>query len=140
MTCANRWIKLCSVVIVLEDKVYIANLKTMDILETLETAPNPRGLAVLSNMENGHLVFPSGSTPGELMFYDTMNLSVLNAVQVHKSNVVAMALNDDASLLATASDTVRCRFCVDCITSNAFVGNSDSSAYSSSWEANICVS
>ncbi|GMF18189.1 unnamed protein product [Phytophthora lilii] len=55
----------------------------MKILETLDTSPNPKALCVLSPHDNGHLAFPSGASPGEIVLYDANNLSVLNAFQAH---------------------------------------------------------
>lgn len=96
-----------SLVAVLERKIYIFDINSMKILETLDTSPNPTALCVLSPHDNGHLAFPSGATPGEIVLYDANNLSVLNAFQAHRSAPVAMAFNAQGTLLATASETVR---------------------------------
>ncbi|KAK1947298.1 Autophagy-related protein 18 [Phytophthora citrophthora] len=78
---------------------------TMKILETLDTSPNPKALCVLSPHDNGHLAFPSGASPGEIVLYDANNLSVLNAFQAHRTAPVAMAFNPQGTLLATASES-----------------------------------
>ncbi|TMW64921.1 hypothetical protein Poli38472_009088 [Pythium oligandrum] len=92
-------------VAVLERKIYIFDINSMKILETLDTSPNPKALCVLSPHDNGHLAFPSGASPGEIVLYDANNLSVLNAFQAHRSAPVAMAFNSQGTLLATASET-----------------------------------
>ena len=52
-------------VVVLARKVHIYYLDTLESLLTLETPPNPRGLAVLSpNDKNNFLVIPSSATAG----------------------------------------------------------------------------
>lgn len=93
-------------VAVLERKIYIFDINSMKILETLDTSPNPKALCVLSPHDNGHLAFPSGAVPGEIVLYDANNLSVLNAFQAHRGVPVAMAFNAQGTLLATASETV----------------------------------
>ncbi|KAG1711693.1 hypothetical protein DVH05_008939 [Phytophthora capsici] len=90
---------------VLERKIYIFDISTMKILETLDTSPNPKALCVLSPHDNGHLAFPSGASPGEIVLYDANNLSVLNAFQAHRTAPVAMAFNPQGTLLATASES-----------------------------------
>lgn len=94
-------------VVVLERKIYIFDINSMKVLETLDTSPNPQALCVLSPHDNGHLAFPSGAVPGEIVLYDANNLSVLNAFQAHRGAPVAMAFNAQGTLLATASETVR---------------------------------
>jgi autophagy-related protein 18 len=93
-------------VAVLERKIYIFDINSMKILETLDTSPNPKALCVLSPHDNGHLAFPSGAAPGEIVLYDANNLSVLNAFQAHRTAPVAMAFNSQGTLLATASEAV----------------------------------
>ncbi|RLN91996.1 hypothetical protein BBJ28_00006821 [Nothophytophthora sp. Chile5] len=95
-------------VAVLERKIYIFDISTMKILETLDTSPNPKALCVLSPHDNGHLAFPSGASPGEIVLYDANNLSVLNAFQAHRAAPVAMTFNSQGTLLATASESVYC--------------------------------
>jgi autophagy-related protein 18 len=92
---------------ILERKIYIFDINSMKILETLDTSPNPKALCALSPSENGHLAFPSGATAGEIILYDANNLSVLNAFQAHRSAPVVMAFNAQGTLLATASETVQ---------------------------------
>ena len=90
-------------VVGLERKIYIFDLHSMQTLETLDISPNPKALCVLSC--NGLMAFPSGGNAGEVLIYDTMNLNVLSAIQVHKADVVALAFNSDNTLLASASET-----------------------------------
>ncbi|KAF0687579.1 Aste57867_20698 [Aphanomyces stellatus] len=92
-------------VAVLERKIYIFDINSMQVLNTLDTAPNPKALCVLSPADNGHLAFPTGTVPGEIVLYDANNLSVLNAIQAHRGAPVALAMNATGTLLATASDT-----------------------------------
>ncbi|TDH68904.1 hypothetical protein CCR75_000326 [Bremia lactucae] len=92
-------------VTVLERQIYIFDINTMKVLETLDTSLNLKALCVLSPHENGHLAFPSGAAPGEIVLYDAIDLSVLNAFQAHRTAPVAMAFNAQGTLLATASES-----------------------------------
>jgi hypothetical protein len=78
----------------------------MQVLNTIDTASNPKALCVLSPSDNGHLAFPTDAIRGEIVLYDANNLSVLNAVQAHRGAPVALAFNSLGTLLATASETV----------------------------------
>ncbi|KAF1774886.1 WD40-repeat-containing domain [Phytophthora cactorum] len=89
-------------VAVLERKIYIFDISTMKILETLDTSPNPKALCVLSPHDNGHLAFPSGASPGEIVLYDANNLSVLNAFM---PTVYCLAFNESSTILCASSDT-----------------------------------
>src|SRR5689334_4107425 len=57
-------------VAVLESKIYIFDLKTMKLLHTLDTAPNPTGvIALSSSIDNCFLAFPSSEDRGEVTLY-----------------------------------------------------------------------
>ncbi|RHY14945.1 hypothetical protein DYB28_001412, partial [Aphanomyces astaci] len=80
-------------VVVLEKKIYIFDINSMQVLNTLDTSSNPKALCVLSPADNGYLAFPAGGVAGEIVLYDAINLSVLNAVQAHRGMPVALAMN-----------------------------------------------
>ncbi|CCI49425.1 unnamed protein product [Albugo candida] len=92
-------------VVILERTIHIFDIKSMKILQSLDTSPNPNALCVLSPHDNSHLAFPSGALMGEIVLYDANNLSVLNAFQAHRTPPVAMTFNADGTKLATASET-----------------------------------
>ncbi|RHY93044.1 hypothetical protein DYB37_001310, partial [Aphanomyces astaci] len=84
---------LSRLVVVLEKKIYIFDINSMQVLNTLDTSSNPKALCVLSPADNGYLAFPAGGVAGEIVLYDAINLSVLNAVQAHRGMPVALAMN-----------------------------------------------
>uniref|UniRef100_A0A7S2S1D7 Anaphase-promoting complex subunit 4 WD40 domain-containing protein n=1 Tax=Rhizochromulina marina TaxID=1034831 RepID=A0A7S2S1D7_9STRA len=91
-------------VVVLVDTVFMFDLGTMDCLQTLDTLPNPLGLAALaSNPENPVLALPAED--GVVVLYDTFSLRLLNRFAAHRGRLACMAFNGDGSLLATASET-----------------------------------
>eukprot|EP01029_Cantina_marsupialis_P027781 TRINITY_DN773992_c0_g1_i1.p1 TRINITY_DN773992_c0_g1~~TRINITY_DN773992_c0_g1_i1.p1 ORF type:complete len:343 (-),score=66.29 TRINITY_DN773992_c0_g1_i1:17-1045(-) len=99
--CLNR----SRLVTILEDKIHIFDLNSMKVLQTLETMPNVKGLAKLSADEKKSiLVFPSSKDSGQLLVYDALNLNVLNVINAHKTSLATVALNNDGTLLATASE------------------------------------
>lgn len=101
---------MISLVVILERTIHIFDIKSMKILQSLDTSPNPNALCVLSPHDNSHLAFPSGALMGEIVLYDANNLSVLNAFQAHRTPPVAMTFNADGTKLATASETVSGHF------------------------------
>ena len=46
----------------------------------------------------------SQQTPGDVILFDALSLSVINVIQAHKTTLACLTLNSTGSLLATASD------------------------------------
>ncbi|KAN0059720.1 autophagy protein [Thecaphora frezii] len=115
-------------VVVLEQEIYIYDISNMKLLHTIETSPNPMAICALSpSSENCYLAYPSpvpsptspfanstgnsssssnasSSSPGDVLIFDLLSLSVTNIIQAHKSPIAALALNSTGTMLATASD------------------------------------
>jgi hypothetical protein len=90
-------------VVVLATQVQVFELDTMKIIQTLETAPNPTGLCALSpNDANCHVAFGT-SSQGEVVLYDALHLTTLNALPAHSSAPAALAFDATGTRLATAS-------------------------------------
>jgi autophagy-related protein 18 len=47
---------------------------------------------------------PPAPTTGDVLLFDTLNLSALNVIQAHKTPIACLALNSTGTMLATASD------------------------------------
>lgn len=47
---------------------------------------------------------PPAPTTGDVLLFDTLNLSAINVIQAHKSPIACLALNSTGTMLATASD------------------------------------
>lgn len=107
----------------LERKLYIIDMRTLQSLQVLETCSNPNGrlyctcfaqfilsspgLCALSPEDSlSYLAFPSSAVSGELILYNTLALNVSNLVQAHHSPVAAMAFSACGRFLATASEKV----------------------------------
>lgn len=92
-------------VVGLESKLHVFDLKTMRMLHSLDTPPNPTGTFALSpSSQHCFLAFPSSAeNKGDVVIYDAMNLRVSLAIRAHTTPVRCMAFNSDGTLLATAS-------------------------------------
>ncbi|KAK9834076.1 hypothetical protein WJX81_008372 [Elliptochloris bilobata] len=94
-------------VVVLERRVYVHALESLELLETLDTAPNAKGVCALTVCAKPCLLaLPSSAASGKLRIHDLLaggGGSVLSELAAHNLNVVALAWNHDGTLLASAS-------------------------------------
>lgn len=112
-----------TLVIVLENEIYIYDISNMRLLHVIETTPNPEAIVALSpSSDNSYLAYPSpvpsptsavsttsppaasGSQSGDVLIFSTRTLSVANVIQAHKSPISFLSINSTGTLLATASD------------------------------------
>ncbi|UZJ57287.1 hypothetical protein CBS101457_006607 [Exobasidium rhododendri] len=106
-------------IVILEEEIYIYDISNMKLLHTIETSPNPQAICALSpSSDPCYLAYPSPvpsanspfssnssqSSPGDVLIFDLLSLSVTNIIQAHKTPISTLALNSTGSLLATASD------------------------------------
>jgi len=88
----------------LETRVHTFELSTMKLLHTLETTPNPRGLADLcADSETCHCALPAAGV-GQVMLFDALNLHALSTLEAHRGPLACLVLSSCGRLLATASD------------------------------------
>ncbi len=115
--------------VVLEDEIYLYDIANMSLLYTIATSPNPSAICALSpSSENCFIAYPLpkpredrddkqrpshapppsayvAPTSGEVLIFDTITLKAVNVVEAHRSPLCCVALNNDGTLLATASET-----------------------------------
>ncbi|KAI1158317.1 protein-vacuolar targeting protein Atg18 [Nemania serpens] len=118
--------RLC---VVLEDSIYLYDIANMSLLQRIDTSPNPAAICALSpSSENCYFAYPlpkprddsadkrprhappaslsyAPVTSGDVLIFDTLTLKVVNVVEAHRSPLSCIALNNDGTLLATASET-----------------------------------
>jgi autophagy-related protein 18 len=114
--------------VVLEEEIYLYDISNMTLLYTIATSPNPSAICALSpSSENCYIAYPlpkpredtadkrpshapPGSTyvaptSGEVLIFDTLALKAVNVVEAHRAPLSCIALNNDGTVLATASET-----------------------------------
>ncbi|KAL9089454.1 MAG: hypothetical protein Q9165_005775 [Trypethelium subeluteriae] len=131
-------------VVVLEDQIYLYDISNMNLLATIESAPNNHGnsnsrtdktfdvnatlaiCALSPSSESNYLAYPVSKkvasptyelpphappnanrpapTSGDVMLYDATKLEQVNIIEAHATPLSHIALNNDGTLLATASE------------------------------------
>jgi autophagy-related protein 18 len=113
---------------VLEEEIYLYDISNMTLMYTIATSPNPNAICALApSSENCYIAYPlpkpredSGDkrpshapppstyvapTSGDVLIFDALNMVALNVVEAHRAPLSCIALNNDGTLLATASET-----------------------------------
>ncbi|KAK4194411.1 WD40-repeat-containing domain protein [Triangularia verruculosa] len=113
--------------VVLEEEIYLYDISNMTLLHTIATSPNPNAICALSpSSEKCYVAYPlpkhredTGerrpahapplssyvpTTSGEVLIFDTVRLAAINVIEAHRSPLCCIALNNDGTLLATASE------------------------------------
>jgi len=95
-----------SIVVVLEEFIYIYDIGNMHLLETIDTCPNPNALCSLSpSPDKCYLAYPTGTTlSGELVVYDAIQMQKVCIITAHKSALNCIQFNYSGELIATASE------------------------------------
>nr|XP_039259061.1 WD repeat domain phosphoinositide-interacting protein 2-like [Styela clava] len=93
-------------VVVLEESLYVHNIRDMKVLHTIRDTPsNLKGICALSaSSDNSLLAYPGSPHTGEVQIFDVTNLKAVTMIHAHNNPLAAMAFNKEASRLATASD------------------------------------
>lgn len=76
------------------------------MIEVIETAPNLRGLCAMSPSKDVCLMSCPDKKVGSVRIIHFDKGSKVINVNAHQSNLAALALNNEGTLLATASDKV----------------------------------
>jgi WD40 repeat protein len=91
------------VVVVLEYKIYVYNFADLNLLHTLESVSNPKGLCALCADSRLCVLACPGLQKGHVRV-DLFDISRNTLVAAHDSALSCMQLNQDGSRLATASE------------------------------------
>ncbi|KAI0205800.1 protein-vacuolar targeting protein Atg18 [Astrocystis sublimbata] len=117
--------RLC---VVLEDSIYLYDIANMSLLQRIDTSPNPAAICALSpSSDNCYLAYPlpkaredvadkrprhappsslfAPVTSGSVLIFDTLTMNSVSVVEAHRSPLSCIALNNDGTMLATASET-----------------------------------
>ena len=93
------------------DTIYIININTLETIDILKTLNNPHGILSISyNINDFYIAFPNSKFKGKVEINNYV-ISKINCnkgepklIQAHESNVAYMTINNEGTLLATASD------------------------------------
>jgi len=91
------------VVVVLEYKVYVYNFADLNLLHTIETASNPRGLCSLCPDSRACVLACPGLQKGHVKV-ELFDITRTTIVPAHESSLGHLATNLDGTRLATASE------------------------------------
>ena len=112
-------------VVMLEEIVFIYDISNMKLLHQQVTPLNPGGICAVSpNSENNYLALPHYQKPasstqsqshvpksiikeqisGDVLLYDLNKMEEVTVIQAHQTQLSFIAINNDGTLLATASE------------------------------------
>ncbi|EJD05578.1 WD40 repeat-like protein [Fomitiporia mediterranea MF3/22] len=116
-----------TLVVVLENEIYIYDISNMRLMHVIETTPNPEAVCALSpSADSSYLAYPSPvpspatplsqqTTPasqpppttqqsGDIILFSTRKLIVENVIQAHKAPISFLSINSSGTMLASASE------------------------------------
>nr|XP_048319395.1 autophagy-related protein 18b isoform X2 [Ziziphus jujuba var. spinosa] len=92
-------------VVLLQDKTYVYDINSLTILDTIDTAPNLKGLCAFSpSLDGCFLALPACTTRGSVLLYNVMELQSHCEIDAHRAPLVAMVLSSNGMYIATASE------------------------------------
>lgn len=87
-------------VVLIEGMLYIYDITKMRLLHTIEVSnANSKGLVALSMASN--VVY---ACEGDVVVFDCKKLEAVAVISAHRREVTALAINNDGTMIATASD------------------------------------
>ncbi|WRX32235.1 hypothetical protein QQP08_024722 [Theobroma cacao] len=92
-------------VVVLQEKTYIYDSNSLEILDTVDTVPNLKGLCAFSpSLDGCFLALPASTIKGSVLVYNVMELQSHCEIDAHRSPLAAITLSSNGTYIATASD------------------------------------
>ncbi|XP_028071781.1 autophagy-related protein 18b-like isoform X2 [Camellia sinensis] len=92
-------------VVTLQEKTYIYDINSLDILDTIDTVPNFKGLCAFSpSLDGCFLALPASATKGSVLVYNVMEHHSHCEIDAHRSPLTAMVLSSNGMYIATASE------------------------------------
>ncbi len=101
----NLKLKEDKIIVVLETQIFIFDLYTLEILDIINTIENDKGLISISNGLNCMVIaFPCDKIRGIVRVKKYNPVREYNPIEAHDTPVTCLSLNNDGTLLATASE------------------------------------
>lgn len=99
--CVNRK----RLIVVLQEKVYIYDINSLAILDTIDMVPNLKGLYAFSpSLDGCFLALPASTAKGSVLVYNVMELHSHCEIDAHRSPLAAMVFSSNGMYIATASE------------------------------------
>lgn len=92
-----------AIAVALDDRVYVYDLSTLDNVTRVTTASNPRGLVDIRATDGGNVLVTLSTKVGTIEIHRPGQTRPV-VFRAHEMPIARMALNADASLLATISE------------------------------------
>ena len=95
---------------ILENKIYVYNFQNLKLIDTIESVSNTKGLCAMSPSKDVCVMACPEKKNGQvrIIHFDKGGKTV--TVDAHQSSLAALSLNNEGTLLATASDKVIYKF------------------------------
>jgi hypothetical protein len=93
-------------VVVLEHKLYVYNFQNLKMIEVVETCANPKGICAVSPSKEVCVLACPERKVGVVRVVHFDKDSKTTMINAHQSSIAAIAVNNDGTLLASASDKV----------------------------------
>jgi len=91
------------VVVVLENRIYVYNFEDLKLIDAIDTCFNPKGICALSSEPSRTVLACPHKQKGHvqlIIFEKNHNMTI----EAHQNNVSCISLNQQGTLVATASD------------------------------------
>lgn len=99
----NVLLKRDRVVVVTIKTVHVYNFKDLKLIDHIETINNPLGLCSISPSSTSSVLACLGKASGQIRV-ELYDLTKSTQIQAHESEVVALVVNQEGTLVATASE------------------------------------
>ncbi|KAL3331721.1 hypothetical protein AABB24_032369 [Solanum stoloniferum] len=92
-------------IVILQEKTFVYDINSLNILDTIDTVPNPKGLCAFSpSLDGSFLALPASKTKGSLLVYNVSNLRLHCEIDAHRSPLAVLSLSSGGTHIATASE------------------------------------
>jgi WD repeat-containing protein 45 len=93
--------------IVLENETHVHSFNSLDKIDIIETSSNPTGICSMCSSKNAcALALPDKTTGSVLIKFYGDSAPRASTIKAHKKAITTIALNEEGTLLATASAKV----------------------------------
>jgi len=76
----------------------------MNLLFSIDTSPNPKGICALCPGDNSLLIYPASAEKGDVVVFDALSLKILHIIQAHGTPVSKLTINSTGTMFASASE------------------------------------